>query len=445
VTSADAINKLVLRLRRLVADEISKTIDAAHKNQKPVPDQQDQQLMAGSILLAELNRYARSRIQAGELALTDAEEADVRRRVMELVFSTAPGIERLLQREDVEEILVNGFDDVRLVLTNGTTVREEPIGGSDEELIETIQALARRGGSSEKEFTPSSPVLDLTLSDGSRLCAAAWVTRRPYITIRRHIDLLIDANVSDLIQLGYFEPGVASLLSAAVRARKNMLVAGGQGAGKTSLMRALLRECHPDERILVLEQEPELQLERQPERNNHVLSFVTRLPNMEGVGEVTLADLAKLIKRFRPERIVVGEVRGPEVIDMLESLTQGIAGGICTMHADSSLGVFQRLSVYARAGGRDWRTSDVLSLASLGIHLVVFLARDRDGRRCVAEIRHVEAFDQQHDQIITNPWFSPGPDGRATPNPTSPIPVDLVEELMAYGYNPSLHYGVGVR
>ena len=145
----------------------------------------------------------------------------------------------------------------------------------------------------------------------------------------------------------------------------------------------------------MLEQEPELHLDAMPGRHDHVLVFMERGANTEGVGAVSLADLGRAIKRFTPRRIVVGEVRGPEVIDMLEAMTQGIAGSMCTIHADSSWSVFPRLPVYARAGGRDWATGDVLQLAALALDVIVFLARDRTGRRVVSEVRHVQRFDRR--------------------------------------------------
>lgn len=292
----------------------------------------------------------------------------------------------------------------------------------------------------EREFTPSKPILDLQLADGSRLAAAAWVTKRPYLTVRRH--LLVDADQDDLVGRGMYDRGVASLLAALVRARRNVLIAGGQGVGKTTLLRALLHECRQDERIIVLEQEPELHLDAMPGRHDHVLVFMERGANTEGVGAVTLADLGRAIKRFTPRRIVVGEVRGPEVIDMLEAMTQGIAGSMCTIHADSSWSVFPRLPVYARAGGRDWSTGDVLQLAALALDVIVFLSRDREGRRVISEIRHVQCFDGGSGQVVTDEWFHPDEDGHAVRNHAAPIPVRLLDELVDHGYDPSLHEAV---
>lgn len=424
-------------LRRLVADEIGQFVARARDEGRPVPDELDQRQMARAILRRELKARAVTALRVGEQPLSSVEEDQVIEEVLTTAFSPAPGLDRLLGLADVTDIFVNGYDDVRVVRTDGTTTHEPAIARSDDELIEMIQTLARRGGHAEREFTPARPLLDLQLSDGSRLAAAAWVTKRPYLTVRRH--LLVDATQQDLVELGMYDAGIASLLRACVLARWNVLIAGGQGVGKTTLLRALLHDTAPAERIVVLEQEPELHLDTLPERHNHVLVFVERLANMEGAGAVTLADLGRTVKRFTPERIVVGEVRGPEVIDMLEAMTQGIAGSMCTIHADSSWSVFPRLPVYARAGGRDWATGDVLQLAALALDVVVFLRRDRAGRRVVSEVRHVARFDTDSGQIVTDEWFCPGPEMSAVKNPGAPIPVQLLDELIEAGYDPTAH------
>lgn len=424
-------------LRRLVADEIGDYLARAAADGRPVPDVLDQQQMARAILRRELDSRSRAALRVGEVPLSAEEEDEVLERVLETAFSASPGLDRLLQRTDVTDVFVNGCDDVRLVLIDGRTERADPIAPSDERLVEMIQTLARRGGHMEREFTPARPILDLQLPDGSRLAAAAWVTKRPYLTVRRH--LLVDATQDDLVARGMYDLGLASLFGALVRARRNVLIAGGQGAGKTTLLRALLHECATDERIVVLEQEPELHLDASAGRHDHVLLFMERGPNSEGTGAVSLADLGRAIKRFTPRRIVVGEVRGPEVIDMLEAMTQGVSGSMCTIHADSSWSVFPRLPVYARAGGRDWATGDVLQLAALALDVIVFLARDRTGRRVVAEVRSVERFDPGSGQVVTDEWFHPGPDGRAVRNQSAPIPVRLLDELVAHGYDPSFH------
>jgi pilus assembly protein CpaF len=430
------IGDLETRLRRVVADEIGDYMSKAAADGRVLPNEIDQQQMASAILRRELDQRSVAAMRQGEQPLTPDEEDLISDQVLETAFSAAPGLDRLLQRQDVTDIHVNGCDDVRLSLISGRTEFAEPLARTDEQLIEMIQT-ARRGGHMEREFTPNRPILDLQLPDGSRLAAAAWVTKRPYLTIRRH--LLVDADQTELVRRGMYDRGLQSLFRALVKARKNVLVAGGQGVGKTTLLRALAHEFDPDDRVIVLEQEPELHLDSMPGRHNQVLVFMERLANTEGVGAISLADLGRAIKRFTPQRIIVGEVRGPEVIDMLESMTQGISGSMCTIHADSSLSVFPRLPVYARAGGRDWTTSDVLQLAALALDVIVFLGRDRAGHRVVSEVRYVQRFDNDSGQVVTDEWFTPDRDGHAVQNPTAPIPVRLLDELVNHGYDPSLH------
>jgi Flp pilus assembly CpaF family ATPase len=203
-------------------------------------------------------------------------------------------------------------------------------------------------------------------------------------------------------------------------------------------MRALLHECHPSERIMVLEQEPELQLDADHARHNQVLSWIARPANVEGQGAVTLADLAWAIKRHNPDRIVVGEVLGDEVMVMLEAAGQGIAGAICTMHAKSSYRVFSRMVHYAQLGLPSITPAFVMDTAADALDLVVYLDATPDGRRVVSEITYVREYDPQAQHVVADQWYIPGADRAAVRNPTSPMPAPLVDELVDHGYVPSL-------
>ncbi|MEY2422045.1 MAG: hypothetical protein QOI95_2112 [Acidimicrobiaceae bacterium] len=434
--------QLEATLRRLVADEVGDFVRHAEAEGRVVPSEVDQRQMARAILQRELTRRSREALRLGEDLLDTATEHELIERVLASAFSVLPQLEQYLARDAVANIHINGCGDVRLELVDGTVERVPPLFGSNEELIDHVQQLARRGGNIEKEWTPSRPFLDLTLDSGARLAACAWIAKDPYVTIRRHP--LVDADLEELADRKMFDDGIRTLLSAAVRARWNLLIAGGQGRGKTTLMRALAHEFDPDERVVVLEQEAELHLDAFPERHNQVLLLLERPPNMEGHGAVTLSDLAWHAKRQSPDRILVGEVRGAEIIPMLEAMTQGVRGSMCTLHADSSWSVFPRLPVYARSGGHDWRTGDIYQLAALALDLVVYVARDAAGRRVVAEIRHVERYDPSVEQPITNAWFTTDPvTGRAVRNHDAPLPVHLLDQLTAYGYEPARHDEIG--
>jgi len=439
--------RLVEQLRRIVAVEIGD--ETARREQEGLPplDQLDRTQMARSILRRELDGQWRAAQRRGEMTLNPDEEDHVMDAVLAGLFSQLPGLEAYLARNDVTDIFVVGCDNVRVRMLDGREQRVPPIAESDERLIEQIQALARKGGALgmgagmaqiEKEFSPSRPLLDLQLSDGSRLAAVAWVSARPYVSVRRHP--LVDADQETLVrEWKMYDEGMASLLGAAMRARLNMLIAGGMGRGKTTLMRALLHECPPDERIIVLEQEAELQLGLDTRRHDHVLELVERPPNMEGHGSVTLADLTWATKRHAPDRIVIGEVRGPEVVFMLEAASDGIAGTLCTLHARSSRQTFEKLINYARRGGAHFERADVLQTAAFALDLVVYLDLTPDKRRVISEISQVVGYDTSDKQVITNEWFIPGPDRSAVRNPHGPIPVDMLDLLMDHGYDPELH------
>lgn len=428
--------QLVTSLRRTVADEIAEHQRRNESDGSGPLDPIDQRQMARAILNRELDLRARDAMRLGGQPLTDGERNELTDLVMAQAFSPLPGLERFIGRDDVINIHVQGCREVIVELIDGTKQTHPSPFASNEELADVVAQVARRSGTVEKEFNYSHPMLHMTLPDGSRLTADAWIGAEPYVTIRRHP--LVNHDLDGLHGLQMFDRGIRSLLGSAVRARKNILFAGGQGNGKTTLLRAAAHEADPDERTLVLESEPELMLERFPERHRHVIGLWERPANMEGDGAVTLADLAWHAKRLTPDRIIVGEVLADEVIPMLEAMSQGVRGSMCTMHAESSAAVFPRLPVYARSRGRDWRSDDVYQLAALALDLVVFVARDAAGRRVVAEIRHVERYDTDSAQIVSDAWFTADTlTGR--PGRSSVIPVHILDELVAHGYDPTAH------
>lgn len=429
----EAEGRVVASLRRLVADEIGVQRRRA-RNRGEVLDRLDERQMARAILNRELDLRARESLRLGEQPLPDGERAQLVDDVVSQVFSTLPGLDRFLADDDVVNVHVQGCREVVVERLDGTVERHPSPFATDGEVEAFLAQVARRSGYVENEFNYSRPILRIPLPDGSRLAANAWIGPEPYATIRRHP--LVDHDLADLEALGMVDADVRSLLSAAVRARWNILFAGGQGNGKTTLMRAAAHAAHPDERTVTIEAIPELHLDRLPHRHRHVVSLWERPANMQGEGAVTAADLAWHAKHLSPDRILVGEVLADEVVPMLEAMSQGIRGAMCTIHATSSAGVFPRLPVYARAGGRDWRSGDIYELVAQAVDLVVFVARDRDGRRVVAEVRHVDRFDADAGRLVTGAWFAADQrTGRAVP--AGVVPVGLLDELVDHGYRPA--------
>ena len=219
------------------------------------------------------------------------------------------------------------------------------IADSDEELVEILRMTAARVGLTERRFDNGSPSLNLQLPDGSRLFAVMAVTSKPSVAIRRH--RFPKVFLDDLVGLGSIDLALREFLGAAVRARKNFIVCGGVDAGKTTLLRAMLNEVGPEERIVTIEDNLELGLDRYPDLHPDVVALEAREENVEGEGAIDLATLVRWGLRMNPDRVIVGEVRGHEVIPMLNAMSQGNDGSMCTIHANSSLSAFSKLAMYA--------------------------------------------------------------------------------------------------
>jgi Flp pilus assembly CpaF family ATPase len=259
------------------------------------------------------------------------------------------------------------------------------------------------------------------------------VTARPCVSVRRHRKAT--ATLAELRQSATFDHRVEQFLAAAVRARLNVLVAGGTNAGKTTLLRALLGETDPRERLVTIEDNRELNLSAFGDRHQDVVEMESREPNTEGEGEVTLAELVRMGLRMNPSRVIVGEVRGSEVIPMLNAMSQGNDGSMCTIHASSSEGVFDRIAAYCvQAPERLDRIASNLLLAN-AVDLVVFLAQAQTAtglRRWVASIREVVAAEDQH--ISSNEIFRAEPGAHAAPTGV-PLRPQTLERLAAVGYS----------
>ncbi len=299
-------------------------------------------------------------------------------------------LEHLLDDEDVSDIHIRGNRPVWLKMRNGERRMSSPIVDSDDELVELIRRIATRMGHREQRFDPSQPELNLQLRDGSRVFAAMDISMHPTLVIRRH--RFEFSHLTELVQSKMMNSEVAQFLAAAVRAKFNIIIAGGTGSGKTTLLRSLINEIPQNERIVTIEDAFELGLEHFEDAHPDHDSLQARSANSEGLGEISMSDLTRMALRMDPDRVVVGEVRGAEAFPMLLAMSQGNNGSMCTMHADSPRSVFPKLLAYVSMAQTGVPTEAINLLISSSIHFVVHV-QSHDNVRVITSIHEVVQSD----------------------------------------------------
>src|ERR1700686_4031456 len=330
------------------------------------------------------NQRVRSEVRQAVIPLIDAEptllssleKQQISDEVLDEVFGLGP-LEPLLQDPGISDILVNTFRQVYiekkglLELTN-VTFRD------DQHLLRIIDKIVSQVG---RRIDESTPMVDARLSDGSRVNAIIppLAVDGPLLSIRRFsTDKLTPP---DLVDRKALTPGMMELLEAAVKARMNIIIAGGTGSGKTTLLNALSAFINPKERIVTIEDAAELQL-KQP----HVVRLETRPPNLEGNGAVRQRELLVNSLRMRPDRIVVGEVRGAEALDMLQAMNTGHDGSLTTVHANSPRDAISRLEVMVSLANSNMQLVSIRRQIASAIAVVIQVSRLSDGSRRVVNL-----------------------------------------------------------
>ena len=310
-------------------------------------------------------------------------------------------LEPLLEDDEISDIHIRGNFPVWVKTRNGERRENPPIVQTDAELVDLIRRIASRMGHREQRFDPAHPELNLQLPDGSRLFAAMEISSHPTLVIRRH--RFEFSAISQLVERQMMEPEVGSFLAAAVRSRKNIIVAGGTGSGKTTLLRALINEIGPLERIVTIEDAYELGIDHFESAHPDHDALQARTANIEGQGEITMADLTRMALRMDPDRVIVGEVRGGEAFPMLLAMSQGNNGSMCTLHADSARSVFPKLLAYVSMASTGVPTETVNLLIASAIHFVVHI-EVRDNVRRITSIH--EVVDADGTAIVSNEVYS---------------------------------------
>jgi len=338
-------------------------------------------------------------------------------------------LEDFLADEAITEVMVVTRDLI-YVETHGKLTLTEKTFTSDDAIRAVIERIVTPLG---RRIDESSPLVDARLKDGSRVNAIIppLAIRGPAITIRKF--RRVPLTMEDLIQFGTMDARMARFLQRCVRGRKNMIVSGGTGSGKTTLLNVMSSFIPPEERIVTIEDAAELRLDQE-----HVVSLETRPPNIEGKGEFKMRDLVRNALRMRPDRIIVGECRGGEALDMLQAMNTGHDGSLTTAHANTPVDLLARLETMVLMAGMELPLKAIRQQISSALNIVVQQDRFSDGSRKITRISEVLGLDQ-HDRYRVEDIFvfrrmGLGPDGKVLGEVelTGYIPT-FIPELVARG------------
>ncbi len=377
--------------------------DEVHTRQRPVSSVQDayQNLKARiqDKLIAELDpsmdvaqadelrrtiREMYDEILAQEsVVLSRAEREQLFEQIVAEILGLGP-LEPLLADATITEIMVNGVEDI-YIERNGKITKTDTVFESVEHLMRIIERIVAPLG---RRIDESSPMVDARLPDGSRVNAVIPPISLvgPTVTIRKFSEDPL--TVEQLIEFGSVSAEGMELLKAAVQAKLNILISGGTGAGKTTFLNVLSGYIPADERIVTIENAAELQL-----RQEHVVTMESRPPNIEGKGEITIQDLVINSLRMRPDRIIVGECRGPEAFDMLQAMNTGHEGSMTTIHANNARDALGRLENMVLMAGMELPHAAIREQIAAALDIIIQLERLRDGSRKVVTLSEVQGME----------------------------------------------------
>jgi len=374
----DAFKELKERIQDKLVAELDPAMDVSRTDEvrRTIQDMFEQILAQENIILS---RTERERLFEGIVAE---------------ILGFGP-LEVLLADENISEVMVNGPDKI-FVERKGKLTKTNITFESDEHVMKVIDRIVSPLG---RRVDESSPYVDARLPDGSRVNAIIppLALNGPIITIRKfEKDPL---TIDDLIRFGSMSAETAEFLKACVMARLNVVVSGGTGSGKTTLLNVLSSFIPDDERIITVENAAELQL-----RQEHVVTLESRPPNIEGKGEVTIRDLVINTLRMRPDRVVVGECRGGETLDMLQAMNTGHDGSLTTAHANSPRDTLSRLETMCLMAGMDLPVRAIREQIASAVDLIIQQSRLRDGTRKVVNVTEVQGMEG--DVIVMSDIFT---------------------------------------
>lgn len=342
----------------------------------------------------ELLREKIGELLSAEEGLSTLDKESLSDELMATIIGLGP-IQPLVEDGSVSEIMVNGKDEV-FIERAGRITKTDIHFQDDKEIMDLIERIVAPLG---RRLDEQSPMVDARLKDGSRVNAIIppLALKGPTITIRKFPQSPL--GVTDLIRNQSMSQEMATFLQAAVRARLNVVVSGGTASGKTTLLNCLSSFIPGDERIITIEDAAELRLQQE-----HIVSLETRPPNVEGRGEITIRNLVKNALRMRPDRIIVGEVRSGEALDMLQAMNTGHDGSLTTVHANGPREVLSRIETMVLMAGIDLPLRAIREQISSAVHLIVQISRAKDGHRRVTHVTEIQGLEG--DVIVLQDLFT---------------------------------------
>ena len=318
--------------------------------------------------------------------------------IADQVFSSIRGLgvlDSILYDDSITEVMINGCKDI-FIEKNGKVVRLQEEFEDDERLNDVIQKIVGMAG---REVNEANPIVDTRLSDGSRVNVVLppISLKGPIVTIRKFSKEPM--TIEKLIDYGSITQDIADVLAVLVRAKYNIFICGGTGSGKTTFLNALSNYIPRDERVITIEDSAELQITGV----DNLVSLETRNANTAGVGAITIRDLIKSALRMRPERIVVGEVRGAEALDMLQAMNTGHDGSLSTGHANSTHDMLSRLETMVLTGAEGLPLEAVRQQIASAVDIMIHLSRLRDKSRKVMEITEIVGYE--NGKFLLNPLY----------------------------------------
>jgi pilus assembly protein CpaF len=381
----------------------------------------------GDLLADEIERLVSEIATDRRIHLNAREQRDLAEQLVDDITGLGP-LEKLLRDDGINDIMVNGPDRIFVerrgkVSLSGARFRDRS------HLMNVCQRSASGVG---RRIDEASPMVDARLKDGSRvnIVFPPLALDGPYVSIRKFGKKVMD--LAQLVGFGAMTPQVARILELASQARLNIIISGGTGSGKTTMMNALSRQIEHGERIVTVEDAAELQLQ-QP----HVVRLETRPASLEGRGEVTQRDLVRNALRMRPDRIIIGEVRGAEAFDMLQAMNTGHDGSMSTIHANTTRDAVARIENMVQMGSLGLPSHAIRMQIASSVDHILQVERHRDGGRRVTQV--TEVCGLEGDMILLNDLFrfeveSEGPDGRLSGfYRVNSLPPSFGERLAYFG------------